>query len=162
MWRKQIQRLAARRWITISYLHQNGGPSSSNWMSSDRRDTSLPFLANHADTTWACDFIQAHNILIRQAYASRFVRRGSRKVGQRLANAHEAASPDSSIRFEEDCHARHHVRHRYWRPPDATGVLTRSFLTQYPSQFTHAQAERIGSRSGSPSTDQTARASKRA
>jgi len=60
MGRKQIHRLAARGWITISYLHQNGGPSSSNRMSSDRRDPGLPFLANHADTIWFCDSIQAY------------------------------------------------------------------------------------------------------
>ena len=109
MGRKQIRRLAARGGITISYLHQNGGPSSSNWMSSDCRDPGLPFLANHADTTWTCDFIQAYDIPFRQAYASLFVRRGSRKVGQRLANAQEATSPVSLIRFEEDRHARQHV-----------------------------------------------------
>jgi hypothetical protein len=42
MGRKQIHRLAARGWSTISYLHQIGEPSSSNWMSSDRRDPPSP------------------------------------------------------------------------------------------------------------------------
>jgi hypothetical protein len=41
----------------------------------------------------------------------------------------------------------------------AAGMLARRFLTQYPSQFTHAQAERIGSRSGRRNSDQTARSS---
>jgi hypothetical protein len=44
----------------------------------------------------------------------------------------------------------------------AAGMLTPRFLTRYPSQFTHAQAERMGSRSGHLNSDQTARASKRA
>ena len=70
MGRKQIHRLAAWGWITISHLHQNGGPSSSKWLTSDRRDPGLPFLANHADTTWACDFIQAYDIPVRQGYLS--------------------------------------------------------------------------------------------
>jgi hypothetical protein len=38
----------------------------------------------------------------------------------------------------------------------AAGMLTGRFLTQYPSQFTHAQAERIGSRSGRRNSDRTA------
>ena len=38
------------------------------------------FLANHADATWACDFIQAHDILFRQVYALFIVHLGSRKV----------------------------------------------------------------------------------
>jgi len=38
------------------------------------------FLANHADVTWACDFIQAYDILFRQVYAFFIVHMGSRKV----------------------------------------------------------------------------------
>jgi transposase InsO family protein len=38
------------------------------------------FLANHADATWACDFIQAHDILFRQVYAFFIVHLASRKV----------------------------------------------------------------------------------
>jgi transposase InsO family protein len=38
------------------------------------------FLANHADATWACDFIQAYDILFRQVYAFFIVHLGSRKV----------------------------------------------------------------------------------
>ena len=38
------------------------------------------FLANHADATWACDFIQAYDILFRQVYAFFIVHMGSRKV----------------------------------------------------------------------------------
>jgi hypothetical protein len=39
-------------------------------MSSDRRDPGLPFLANHADTTLACDFTQAYDIPVRHRYLS--------------------------------------------------------------------------------------------
>jgi putative transposase len=38
------------------------------------------FLANHANVTWACDFIQAYDILFRQVYAFFIVHLGSRKV----------------------------------------------------------------------------------
>jgi putative transposase len=38
------------------------------------------FLANHADATWACDFIQAYNVLFRQVYVFFIVHLGSRKV----------------------------------------------------------------------------------
>ncbi len=38
------------------------------------------FLANHADATWACDFIQANDVLFRQVYAFFIVHLGSRKV----------------------------------------------------------------------------------
>ena len=38
------------------------------------------FLANHADATWACDFIQAYDILFRQVYAFFIVHIGTRKV----------------------------------------------------------------------------------
>jgi putative transposase len=38
------------------------------------------FLANHAEGTWACDFIQAYDILFRQVYACFIVHVGSRKV----------------------------------------------------------------------------------
>jgi putative transposase len=38
------------------------------------------FLANHAEGTWACDFIQAYDILFRQVYAFFIVHLGSRKV----------------------------------------------------------------------------------
>jgi putative transposase len=38
------------------------------------------FLKNHADTAWACDFIQAYDILFRQVYAFFIVHLGSRKV----------------------------------------------------------------------------------
>ena len=38
------------------------------------------FLANHAYATWACDFIQAYDILFRQVYAFFIVHLGSRKV----------------------------------------------------------------------------------
>jgi putative transposase len=38
------------------------------------------FLANHADSTWACDFIQTYDILFRQVYAFFIVHLGSRKV----------------------------------------------------------------------------------
>jgi putative transposase len=38
------------------------------------------FLANHADATWACDFIQAYDILFRQVYAFFIVHLGSRRV----------------------------------------------------------------------------------
>jgi hypothetical protein len=38
------------------------------------------FLANHADATWACDFIQAYDILFRQVYAFFVVHIGSRNV----------------------------------------------------------------------------------
>ena len=38
------------------------------------------FLANHADSAWACDFIQAYDILFRQVYAFFIVHLGSRKV----------------------------------------------------------------------------------
>jgi transposase InsO family protein len=38
------------------------------------------FLANHADATWACDFIQAYDVLFRQVYAFFIVHLGSRKV----------------------------------------------------------------------------------
>jgi hypothetical protein len=44
----------------------------------------------------------------------------------------------------------------------AAGMVTRRFLSRYLAQFTHAHTERMGSRSGRPNTDQTARASKRA
>jgi hypothetical protein len=36
------------------------------------------FLANHADSTWACDFIQAYDILFRQVSAFFIVHLGSR------------------------------------------------------------------------------------
>jgi len=38
------------------------------------------FLANHADGTWACDFIQSYDILFRQVYAFFVVHLSSRKV----------------------------------------------------------------------------------
>ena len=38
------------------------------------------FLANHVDATWACDFIQAYDILFRRVYAFFIVHLGSRKV----------------------------------------------------------------------------------
>lgn len=38
------------------------------------------FLANHADDTWACDFIQAYDVLFRQGDAFFIVHLGSRKV----------------------------------------------------------------------------------
>src|ERR1039457_6114067 len=38
------------------------------------------FLSNHADAAWACDFIQAYDILFRQVYAFFIVHLGSRKV----------------------------------------------------------------------------------
>lgn len=44
----------------------------------------------------------------------------------------------------------------------AAGILTRRFLSRCLAQFTHAHAERIESRSGRLSTDQTARSSKQA
>jgi len=47
-------------------------------------------------------------------------------------------------------------------PPDAAGMLTRRFLSRCLAQFTHAHAERIESRSGRLSTDQTARFSEQA
>jgi hypothetical protein len=43
------------------------------------------FLANHADATWACDFIQAYDILFRHVYAFFIVHMGSRKVGYAAA-----------------------------------------------------------------------------
>jgi putative transposase len=46
-------------------------PSGQKWST---------FLANHADDTWACDFIQAYDILFRQVYAFFIVHLGSRKV----------------------------------------------------------------------------------
>jgi len=44
----------------------------------------------------------------------------------------------------------------------AAGMVTRRFLSRYLAQFTHTHTDRMGSRSGRPNTDQTARASKRA
>jgi hypothetical protein len=44
----------------------------------------------------------------------------------------------------------------------AAGMLTRRFLSRCLAQFTHAHAERIESRSGRLSTDQTARSSEQA
>jgi putative transposase len=38
------------------------------------------FHTNHADVTWACDFIQAYDILFRPVYAFFIVHLGSRKV----------------------------------------------------------------------------------
>jgi hypothetical protein len=38
------------------------------------------FLANHADSAWACDFIQIYDILFRQVYAFFIVPLGLRKV----------------------------------------------------------------------------------
>ena len=38
------------------------------------------FLANHAHDAWACDFIQAYDLLFRQVYAFVIVHLGSRKV----------------------------------------------------------------------------------
>jgi transposase InsO family protein len=38
------------------------------------------FLANHADSAWACDFIQVYDIIFRQVYAFFIVHLGSRKV----------------------------------------------------------------------------------
>ena len=38
------------------------------------------FLANHADSAWACDFILAYDILFRQVYAFFIVHLGSRNV----------------------------------------------------------------------------------
>ena len=38
------------------------------------------FLANHADATWACDFIQTYDILFRQVYAFFIVHLGSSQV----------------------------------------------------------------------------------
>ena len=43
------------------------------------------FLANHADGVWACDFIQAYDILFRQVYAFFIVHVGSRKVAYTAA-----------------------------------------------------------------------------
>jgi hypothetical protein len=38
------------------------------------------FLKNHADETWACDFVQTYDIFFRQVYAFFIVRLGSRQV----------------------------------------------------------------------------------
>lgn len=38
------------------------------------------FISNHADNTWACDFIQTYDILFRQAYAFFIVHLASRNV----------------------------------------------------------------------------------
>jgi len=46
------------------------------------------FLANHADSTWACDFIQTYDILFRQVYAFFIVHLGSRKVVYTAACRH--------------------------------------------------------------------------
>jgi putative transposase len=46
------------------------------------------FLANHADDTWACDFIQAYDLLFRQVYAFFIVHLGSRKVVYTAACRH--------------------------------------------------------------------------
>jgi len=43
----------------------------------------------------------------------------------------------------------------------AAGMMTRRFLSRYLAQFTHTHTDRMGSRSGRPNTEQTARASKR-
>ena len=46
------------------------------------------FLANHADSTWACDFIQTYDLLFRQVYASFIVHLGSRQVVYAAACRH--------------------------------------------------------------------------
>ena len=38
------------------------------------------FLRNHADRTWACDFVQAYDLLFRQVYAFFIVHLASRRV----------------------------------------------------------------------------------
>ncbi len=38
------------------------------------------FLKNHADQTWACDFVQTYDILFRQVYAFFIIHLGSRRV----------------------------------------------------------------------------------
>ena len=44
----------------------------------------------------------------------------------------------------------------------AAGMLARRFLSRCLAQFTHAHAERVASRSGRLSTEQTARSSEQA
>ncbi len=46
------------------------------------------FLANDADATWACDFIQTYDILFRQVYAFFIVHLGSRQVVYAAACRH--------------------------------------------------------------------------
>jgi transposase InsO family protein len=46
------------------------------------------FLANHADVTWACDFMQTYDILFRQVYAFFIVHLGSRQVVYAAACRH--------------------------------------------------------------------------
>jgi len=48
----------------------------------------MAFLANHADATWACDFIQTYAILFRQVYAFFIVHLGSRQVVYAAACRH--------------------------------------------------------------------------
>jgi transposase InsO family protein len=75
------------------------------------------FLANHADATWACDFIQAYDILFRQVYAFFIVHMRSRKVvyaaacrnptqewtAQQLRNATmDGAAPKILLRDRDD------------------------------------------------------------
>ncbi len=75
------------------------------------------FLANHADATWACDFIQTYDIMFRQVYAFFIVHLGSRQVvyaatcrhptqewtTQQLRNATmDAAAPEVLLRDRDD------------------------------------------------------------
>jgi putative transposase len=61
----------AKRTIQKYLRDRRGNAGGQNWGT---------FLANHAEGTWACDFIQAYDILFRQVYAFFIVHLGSRRV----------------------------------------------------------------------------------
>ena len=74
------------------------------------------FLRNHADRTWACDFIQTYDLLFRQVYAFFIVHLSSRRVihvaatrnptqawtAQQLRNALIASDPPAILLRDGD------------------------------------------------------------
>ena len=109
------------------------------------------FLANHAHSTWACDFIQTYDILFRQVYAFFIVHLGSRKVvytnvcrqptqewtAQQLRNAMmDGQAPKILLRARDD---------KFGASSDrvAKGVGTRVIKTAVRAPNMNAVAERF-------------------
>jgi len=64
----RVSKRTIQKYLRIARRHRGGG------------QTWATFLRNHADRTWACDFIQTYDLLFRQVYAFFIVHLCSRRV----------------------------------------------------------------------------------